>query len=156
MKLYCALYCSAILASICQALPVKQSSSPPKPQFPSTTSTLILKLGAVPRSVFSPDGDDKVVYTWALPEQTKRSEGTDGDDKVVYTWAVPEERRVKRSEADGDDKVVYAWAVPGEKRSATEDGDDKVVYTWAVPEKGKRGTDDGDDKVVYAWAVPEE
>ncbi|RAK95911.1 uncharacterized protein BO80DRAFT_469024 [Aspergillus ibericus CBS 121593] len=67
------------------------------------------------------DGDDKVAYTWAVPEVRKRE---DGDDKVAYTWAVPAHKR-----DDGDDKVAYTWAVP-EKRG---DGDDKVAYTWAVP-----------------------
>lgn len=33
------------------------------------------------------DSDDKVAYTWALPESRKRE---DSDDKVAYTWALPE------------------------------------------------------------------
>lgn len=45
----------------------------------------------IPRSETA-DGDDQVVYTWALPEEKmKRSETADGDDQVVYTWSLPEE-----------------------------------------------------------------
>ncbi|KAJ5257197.1 hypothetical protein N7478_013301 [Penicillium angulare] len=36
----------------------------------------------------STDSDDKVAYTWALPESRKRE---DSDDKVAYTWAIPED-----------------------------------------------------------------
>ncbi|KAF4628411.1 hypothetical protein G7Y89_g9741 [Cudoniella acicularis] len=62
------------------------------------------------------DGDDKVVYTWSLPEgKTKRSETSDGDDKVAYTWSLPEQKGRRAETADGDDKVVYTWSLPEDK-----------------------------------------
>lgn len=48
--------------------------------------------GLLPRAE-SVDGDDRVVYTWSLPdEKSKRAESADGDDRVVYTWSLPDEK----------------------------------------------------------------
>ncbi len=72
------------------------------------------QIGALPRSETA-DGDDKVVYTWSLPdEKHKRAESADGDDKVVYTWSLPDEKNKRTESADGDDKVVYTWSLPEE------------------------------------------
>ncbi|CRG89181.1 hypothetical protein PISL3812_06217 [Talaromyces islandicus] len=59
------------------------------------------------------DGDDQVVYTWAVPESESKDKREDGDEKVVYPWDVPEIKRKEKRE-DGDDQVVYTWAVPDE------------------------------------------
>ncbi|OJK01928.1 hypothetical protein ASPACDRAFT_76432 [Aspergillus aculeatus ATCC 16872] len=64
-----------------------------------------------------------------LVGDSSRREVADGDDRIAYTWAIPERSRKRE---DGDDKVAYTWAVPQTRKR--EDGDDKVVYTWAVPE----------------------
>ena len=40
----------------------------------------------------TPDGDDKVVYTWSLPDKRDSPEPVDADEKVVYTWSLPEEK----------------------------------------------------------------
>jgi hypothetical protein len=35
------------------------------------------------------DGDDQVVYTWAVPGTENKQKREDGDNQVIYTWAVP-------------------------------------------------------------------
>ena len=54
---------------------------------------------------------------WHLTALDRRTETADGDDQVVYSWALSEEKTKRAETADGDDQVVYSWALAKESES---------------------------------------
>lgn len=39
-------------------------------------------------------------------EKTKREQSTDADDRVIYTWSLPERDMKRAEQADADDQAI--------------------------------------------------